>query len=400
MLCTNAVVFFLLWKDIRAGRNDFPIFYSNAQMVREGQASQLYNYDAENSFVRRVSDVPRVRLNHVPYELLFFIPFTYVRFVPAFVAWTLLCLAMLGGVILLMGNLRTNRSSFVFRFLTVLAFFPASYCLITGQDSILLLSIFALSFWFLKRGNDDAGGFVLALGLFRPQLVLPFVLVMFLAGRWRFVRGFIPGAALVFALSTSVVGFHGMASYVRILLSLGTEKSTQVLADRWTIQPEKMATWRGFLTLCLPTSVPTGLRNLLVILGTFAGLLWAAKKIRSAKTPDAFDLAFGLAVAVITLVSFHSFLNDFSLMIIPLLIAGSTVPALSVTKSQAYLIVTFGFLFLLSPLYLALLWSVRVGLFFLPAVAAVWLMSRWGTGRPSEVISIQGSTDQTSLQTA
>ncbi|MGA8981413.1 MAG: hypothetical protein WB470_01950 [Candidatus Acidiferrales bacterium] len=77
MLFTNAVVFFILWKDIRAGRNDFPIFYSNAQMVREGQASQLYNYDAENGFISRVSDVPRVRLNHVPYELLFFIPFTY-----------------------------------------------------------------------------------------------------------------------------------------------------------------------------------------------------------------------------------------------------------------------------------------------------------------------------------
>ncbi|MGA7064139.1 MAG: glycosyltransferase family 87 protein, partial [Candidatus Acidiferrales bacterium] len=171
-----------------------------------------------------------------------------VRFVPAFVAWTLLCVAMLGGVILLMANLRTNRSSFAFKFLTVLAFFPAPYCLITGQDSILLLTIFALSFWFLRRGKDDAGGFVLALGLFRPQLVLPFIFVMFLAGRWRCVRGFIPGAALVFALSTSVVGVHGMASYVRMLLSLGTEKSTQVLADRWTIQPEKMATWRGFLT--------------------------------------------------------------------------------------------------------------------------------------------------------
>ncbi|MFZ1034134.1 MAG: hypothetical protein WAN72_19240, partial [Candidatus Acidiferrales bacterium] len=125
-----------------------------------------------------------------------------------------------------------------------------------------------------------------------------------------------------------------------------------------------------------------------------------AKKIRSAKTPDAFDLAFGLAVAVITLVSFHSFLNDFSLMIIPLLIAGSTVPALTVTESEAYLIVTFGFLFLLSPLYLALLWSVRVGLFFLPAVAAVWLMSRWGTRRPSEVVSVDHATDQSSLQTA
>jgi Glycosyltransferase family 87 len=398
MVLTNAAVFLILWKDIRAGKNDFPIFYSNAQMVREGQASRLYDYDAENSFIRRVSDVPRVRLNHVPYELLFFIPFTYLRFVPAFIVWTFLGLVMLGAVVLLMRDPQPGVSNFAFTYLMALSFFPVWYCLLMGHDSILLLFLFALSYCVWKQGQDDMAGFILALGLFRPQLVLPFVFVVFLAGKWKFVRGFIPGAVLMAGLSTWVVGLHGVASYIRILLSLGTEKSSQVLADRWTIQPEKMATWRGFLTLCLPTWAPTGLRNFLVVLGTFAGLLWAAKRMRNAKSPAAFDLVFGVAVAVITLVSFHSFLNDFSLMIIPLLIAGSVVSTLSVAESEAYLIVTLGFIFLLSPVYLALLWSARVGLFFLPAAVAVWLMSRWETGRPSEVMSVHRSPEQNSLQ--
>ena len=65
MLIANVSVFFVLWKGIREGRNDFPIFYSNAQMVREGQASHLYDFDAENKFIRRVTDVPRVPNNHV-----------------------------------------------------------------------------------------------------------------------------------------------------------------------------------------------------------------------------------------------------------------------------------------------------------------------------------------------
>ena len=35
MLAMNAAVLFTSWKDIMAGKNDFPVFYSNAQMVRD-----------------------------------------------------------------------------------------------------------------------------------------------------------------------------------------------------------------------------------------------------------------------------------------------------------------------------------------------------------------------------
>jgi hypothetical protein len=73
----------------------------------------------------------------------------------------------------------------------------------------------------VEEGKEDAAGILLTLGLFRPQLVLPFVLVAFLGGKWKFVRGFIPGAVLVIALSTWVVGLHGMADYARILVAQG-----------------------------------------------------------------------------------------------------------------------------------------------------------------------------------
>src|SRR5271156_732697 len=80
MLAIYAAVFFNSWKDIMAGNNDFPVFYSNAQMVREGQAAHLYDFAAENNFVHRVSDLARAPNNHLPYELLIFIPFTFLRF--------------------------------------------------------------------------------------------------------------------------------------------------------------------------------------------------------------------------------------------------------------------------------------------------------------------------------
>ena len=79
MLVMNAAVFLISWKDDHGREERFPAFYASAQMVREGQASHLYDFDAENSFVHRVS-VTRPPNNHLPYELLIFIPFTYLHF--------------------------------------------------------------------------------------------------------------------------------------------------------------------------------------------------------------------------------------------------------------------------------------------------------------------------------
>ena len=381
MLVMNAVVLFIPWKEMMAGKNDFPAFYSSAQMVREGQGSRLYDFEAENSFLHRISDVARPPFVHVPYENLIFIPFTYLRFGAAHILWTSLSVGMLVGVALLMRDLRPGGSNFLLTVLPVVAFFPVWHCLLQGQDSILLVVLFALSFWLWRRGQEDAAGFVLAMGLFRPQLVLPFVVITFLAGRWKFVRGFIPGAAFVVALSTWVVGFHGMADFARTLISQGTQNSANTLAERWHEWPGQMATWRGFLWVCLPSWVPSGTRNFLLLSGTLVGLLWAARKMRNAKDGAAFDLAFAIAVAMVALVSFHSYLHDFSLMILPLVIAGDIVASsVRVPEKSAYSIVTLGFLFCLTPLYLLLLVTGKVGLLVLPAAAGIWLMSGWETG--------------------
>jgi hypothetical protein len=262
-----------------------------------------------------------------------------------------------------------------------LAFYPEWFCLLQGQDSILLLSLFALSFWVWRRGRDDIAGFVLALGLFRPQLVFPFIFIAFLAGKWKFVRGFIPGAALVLALSTWVVGLHGMADYARVLLAQGSQQSARVLEKQWEVNLGLMTTWRGFLWVCLPRWVPPGVRTFLLLVGTFLGLGWAAKQMRKAKGkgPPAFDLAFAIALATTLLVSFHSFLNDFSLMILPLLICGPLLAASAlVPRKSAYLIVTLGFLFFLTPLYLALGATGQKGWLFLTESLAVWLVGRYG----------------------
>jgi len=381
MTVMNAVVFFIPWKEIMAGKNDFPVFYSSAQMVREGQSSHLYDFDAENSFVHRVSEKSRAPNNHLPYELLIFVPFTHLQFGTAQVLWILLSLAMLVAVAAMLHNIWRNSSSGSLTFLTITGFFPVWYCLLQGQDSIMLLFLLALSYWCWKRGQDDAAGFVLALGLFRPQLVLPFAFVALLGGKWKFVRGFVPGAIVVVGLSAWVVGLHGMAEYARVLISQGTGGSAGALAKQWQVDPSLMPTLRGLLWVSLPSSMPGIVRTLLLFAGLSFGLLWAAKGIREAQDEATFDLAFAVTAAVVVLISFHSFLHDFSLLILPLLVAGNAVlSSVRVAKTGQYLVVTMAFLLFLTPLYQVLLLTHKVGLLALLLIGALWLMSRWDIG--------------------
>jgi hypothetical protein len=379
MLAMNAAMFFAAWQHMMAGKNDFPVFYSNAQMVREGQAAHLYDFDVENSFVHRVSDVARAPNNHLPYELLIFIPLTYSHFGAAHLAWTLVSLGMVVGVALLMWNAISTGLSLGATLLTTLAFFPVWYCLLQGQDSILLVFLFALSFWLWKRGREDAAGFVLAMGLFRPQLALPFVLVAFLAGKWKFVRGFMPGAVLVLLVSVRVVGVHGMAEYARILLSQGTLGSASALSQQWQVHLGLMPTLRGLLSIVLPASLPTNIRNFLLLGGTSVGLLWAVKALRGLKEGAAFDMGFAVAVGVVTVVSFHSLPHDFSLMILPLLIAGGALASADRVADcgSPHTCVTVGFLLFFTGLYFELLFAEKVGLLVLPTVVLLWLMSSW-----------------------
>jgi hypothetical protein len=399
MLAMNAAVFFTSWKDIKAGKNDFPVFYSNAQMFREGQAARLYDFAAENSFVHRVSDLARAPNNHLPYELLIFIPLTYLSFGAAHVLWTLVSLGMLIGVALLMWNALPTGLSLRRSLLTTLAFFPVWYCLLQGQDSILLVFLFAISFWLWKRGREDAAGFALAMGLFRPQLALPFVLAALLAGKWKFVRGFVPGAVFVSLVSVSVVGVQGMADYARILLSQGTQGSASALAQEWQIHLGLMPTLRGLLWIVLPGWVPGSVRNLLLILGTLAGLQWAARGLRGVKDGAEFDMAFATAVAAVALLSFHSLPHDFSLMILPLLVTERVFASADhrAEGSNPYTWVTLGILLFFTPLYFVLIFAEKIGLLVLPSVVFLWLIGSWARSGLTVLVAPQRRVDPISI---
>ena len=104
-------------------------------------------------------------------------------------------------------------------FLAALAFFPISYALMQGQDSIMLLALYCLAYVALRRGRDLQAGIWLGLGLFKFHLVLPFVLILFLRRRWRAVLGVGISGAFDFAAFLGTRGWQATAGLSALRLA-------------------------------------------------------------------------------------------------------------------------------------------------------------------------------------
>jgi hypothetical protein len=72
----------------------------------------------------------------------------------------------------------------------ILGTVPIAICLVQGQDSILLLALFAAAWSTLDAGNAVKAGLFVALTLFMFQFSFSVFLVFLVWRRWRFAGGF------------------------------------------------------------------------------------------------------------------------------------------------------------------------------------------------------------------
>ena len=203
--------------------------------------------------------------------------------------------------------------------LLLLAFYPVFMTLIQGQDSILLLLIFVLTFVLLKKDVDFLAGCCLALGLFRFHMVLPVALIFLLRGRRNAIFGFASIAVFWFAVSAGLVGWSTVLHYPQYVLHL------EAGGAGGAIDPVKMPTIHGLLD---PMMVPYAgkiasaalvgmLSCALILLGTFC---WPSKNVRTN-----FDLSFSIVVLITVLVGYHVYAYDLSILFLPLLLVANYV---------------------------------------------------------------------------
>jgi hypothetical protein len=295
---------------------DFIQFYSAGKIIADGQGVRLYDYGLQLANQQKFThhSVPML-YNHPPFEALAFVPLSYFSYSIAYLSWVFFSLWLLGLIMWLFANWGVELT--LVERLTVLAssLYPMFATVMQGQDSFIILLAYALAFLNLKRRRDFRAGCWLALGLLKPQLVLPFVLIFLLKRRWSFVSGFTCAGGMVLALSAAIVGIKPLAQYAFLLLNMNSDISRET----FHIYPGMMPNIRGLFHLVLSGTISPIALNISILIVSLALIIWATRNLKTLSDPenDRFDLEFSLAVVVTLLVSYHLLLHDLSILALP-----------------------------------------------------------------------------------
>ncbi|MGA8150462.1 MAG: glycosyltransferase family 87 protein [Terriglobales bacterium] len=340
----------MIWK----GYSDFTIYYCAGTMVRQGHGHDLYDDVAQFKVQREFAPEVATRLgalpyNHPPFEAVLFTPLTYLPYSVAFVFWDALNLAMLAVLpfLLLPQMLQLQDYPWPLWILVSLTFFPVFFALLQGQDSILLLFLYTLGFVDLAKRHDARAGGWLALGLFKPHLVVPFILFMLLCGRKKILSGFLAAAAALGLLSTAIVGWQGLISYPRYVLNL------EATMARGAIVPSDMPNLRGVLYLLLRGWPHVGVVTVAFSACIFLLGVWQSHKLDSAIL---FDWQFAFAVVTTVIVSYHCLGYDLSILILPVVLLCNEIRRGSRFREWSSIVIVIAVsLLFFSPLQLLLL---------------------------------------------
>ena len=306
----------ILWVgNIADPGNDFRTFYTAGYMVRTGDVRNLY--DAELQFrlqnqlvVEMQSALPYI---HPSYEAYFYVPFSLLNYRNAYYAFLAFNLVLLGASFWWLRARMSNLAA-IFPWLPLaifVAFPPVTIALLQGQDSVILFAILVGAALLLDRNRPFASGALLALGLFRFQIVLPIALLFLLWKRWRFSAGFAVSSAVLGLVSLAMVGWTGTKTYCATLLSFSHRVATQD-DHLFRVPPRYILNLRGLIFSLHRFHVPDVWLPVLTVLASLAILYLAARKPGYA--------SFTLAISAAALVSYHFLMHDMTVLLLPLVL--------------------------------------------------------------------------------
>jgi len=208
MVVAHSVLVYKARERLLHGYSDFSSFYSAGTIVRDGGGQHLYESEKQWVVQKKLFPYVPVRkgpllFNHAPFEALIYLPLAYLPYAKAFLCWAAINILFLAGFSWVMRKYVPVLDQPVFLLLACFSFFPILAALTQGQDSILLLLLYALAFADLKQQNNFRAGCWLALATFKFHLVIPFLPVLFVIGKRKALAGFgMSALGLFFGIST------------------------------------------------------------------------------------------------------------------------------------------------------------------------------------------------------
>jgi hypothetical protein len=311
----------ILWAQrsyIAKGYFDFVIYYSGAEIVNAGKASELYDLNVQQAYQDKFKFPNQPwsvqPFNHAPYELAIFLPLARLSYQAAHLVWSVLNIILLVITFRILVTFVDSRNKLLFGAL-LFAFYPTMIAIKMGQDSVLSLLLLSGVFASLKYRREALAGSILALGLYKPHLVLPLAGLLLASRHWRAAVGFAATGACLAAVSLAMVGWQGVVGLFSIVSTMG--------GPRTIVYPESMINLRG-LSFLLESKELTNIVSAtasLIVYGCCL-LLWKNKvKVDG----SVFDLRFSLAIATTVLVSYHLYPHDAIILTVALILTFSYV---------------------------------------------------------------------------
>jgi hypothetical protein len=348
----SVVVHPVITENLLAGYLDFTSFYAAGKIVKEGAGERLYDYRTQAAYQADVGNRPAPLLfNHAPFESLLFVPLAWFSLLAAYRIWAFINLGLLVLCSYLIRDYLENLNSLAARVVFVLSSsLPALVALVQGQDSFLLLLGYVLAFLSLKQERNFRAGGILALGVFKPQLVFPFLVVFLVRRNWRILAGFLTISTALLVVSLGITGWEGFRNWPDLIRYQDSGSAGAALHSAKAILPPAMANMRGVLSALLTGVIPEGYLNLLIALISLSLLGWGVSQWRGRQDVGSrdFDLRFAFSVFITLLVSYHLYFHDLILAGLPILLvlhhmesAGSALTTRRVALFAA-LLVWFG----------------------------------------------------------
>lgn len=306
---------------------DFRSFYAAGQLIRT-YPSKLYNptkqFQVEDS---RVSKNSFMLFDHLAYEALVYAPFSMLDYMNAYFTF------MIFNLFLLLAIFWTAHEEFspVIPWfqprpgLMLFIFFPLFFSLVQGQDSLLALLLYCITWRKLKSGKEISAGCVLALAIFKPQVAIPIAILIALRQSWRFSAGFLVASSLVTVLSVTMVGLTGMNNWLRLIHGAAESISAAGVAKQKVYElPLAMTNLAGLFSACkrlFPHS--SMVFTVLLAICTIGLFVWCAAKVRR------HDLKTAFAIATICglLISYHLYMYDLTLALFPVALLSDRIPS-------------------------------------------------------------------------
>jgi hypothetical protein len=297
------------------GNVDFPAFYNAGRIVNEG--GNLYDAKLQEDIYLRMED-PAHRSNNIryfaytPFFALIFAPLARLPYGIAFVTWGIISSALFVIGFLLawkaLGLPTEHRNNALLIAFSFLPFF--AWTLLVGQVTAFGFFSLALAIYFERTGRPLIAGCALSLILYKPTLLILIVPMLLITKRWRLIQGFVVGAIALGIISLSVIGVHGVPSYLEMLHSFSAMKVSGVRHTLLEIDAY------SFFGLLMGNRVAGVLTALLAI--AVAPLLWRAWRSNP-------DQAWQHVITWTLVLNLYVLFWDMTLLILPVLMSSAQI---------------------------------------------------------------------------